>query len=206
MKMEVKKKKRNIYWWLQIGVTVWMAYQLIQIFILLYMVIFTKETAKFTAGMLGLTFPYSSDNFEMQMYFIILPLAILQLLVLWYARGFLKNLSNNVIFSMQNADYLRNTGIVFFIQAVFGNIMVYLSGKELFHFLKQEPEDIINTLITYNWFIFKEESLITTLPKGDVTFSFDFQVWGFITAIAILIISMLFRKAVKVAQENELTI
>jgi hypothetical protein len=152
----MEKKKKNIYWYLQIGVTIWMAYQVVQFLILSYMVIFDKEAVKFTSSMLGLTFPNSSDNFATQMYFLEIPVFILQLLVLWYARGFLKNLSTNVIFSMQNANYLRNTGIFFFIEAIFTNIFAYFAGKEIFLFIKQEPGDIINGYINHG-LLFREE-------------------------------------------------
>jgi hypothetical protein len=205
MKVETKEKKRNIYWYLQIGVTIWMVYQVVQFLGLLYMVVFGKDGAKFTAGILGLKFPYSSDNFEIHMYFLTAPMFILQLLVLWYARGFLKNLASGAVFSMKNANYLRNTGIAFFIEAIFANILSYFAGKELFLFLKQEPGDIINGYVNHR-LIFRDEGWMTTLPKGDVLFSYDFQSWPFMWAIAVIIISMLFRKAVQVAQENELTI
>ncbi|QQK81425.1 DUF2975 domain-containing protein [Salicibibacter cibi] len=132
-------------------------------------------------GVFSFDIPQEVGFFFSHMFFVSLIVMLLLLIALLMSiRKFFKNLSNKYIFIQQNANNIRNVGW----------ILIFLS------FLSNVPAIIL------------ANDFVGSVDFSNVPFSISYDMeYGMLFAgIAILAVAQIFNQAVKIAEENQLTI
>ena len=128
------------------------------------------------------TFSFMISNFEWSDG--IVSLIIIQSLIvsflLWKTCIFFKNISEEKIFVIQNAKAIIHSGIALGLAAFFTNIPSLMLSMKLLPYI--------------------------SFSQGKILVDYHFNIELFVASIAVLVLGMIFRKAVYIAQENEFTI
>ncbi len=202
--MEMKGKK--IYRILQFFTTLAIMYMTFISIFLAFGVFVKPKWFTMSPSLGGLAI--EARNFQPPLWMAIFMLIImgLNIFLLCQIRAFFRNLVRNQFFIIENAHYMRNVGFIFLILCVLENIHYNEISKMMFLFFKQEPEGVINKLITKQYFIFPKESWVTSLENGQLLYSLHLNMGLFFAGIALLLLSKIFKYAVQIAEENKLTV
>lgn len=98
----------------------------------------------------------------------------------WNVKTFFKNLRNEQIFIMSNVYALRNVAVFFIIQSVYYHV----------------PE----------YFILVDHLKLLDFGQANITINLSYESGFLFAGLAILAVAQVFREAIKIKEENELTI
>ncbi|MFC0560810.1 DUF2975 domain-containing protein [Halalkalibacter alkalisediminis] len=127
-------------------------------------------------------FSFSSNHISMTPLVQLLSMiqVLLILFLLYNLLVFFRNLSKGNIFTYSNANSIIQCGVLISIMALFQEIVPIVLAKDIVPYL--------------------------TYSQGEVALSFTIPFGYFIASIAIITLGIIYKKAVKIAEEQQLTI
>lgn len=175
-------KNVKLYKWISYFFTFVMVVVILSSMLVSAVMLFRPEISSVNYSInLGVLVFQSNEIIVSNLFLIPLTLNVLLItLLIWNIRCFFKNLSKKSIFVIQNAKLITSTGIILVIMSVTANLAPFIAVQSLVPYLHNSLGEIV---INY--------SVRWELVMG---------------AIPVIVLGILFKEAVKIAQENELTI